>query len=66
MRTPDNQTGPKVYSLLLTLLMLTLFASPFPATWYGFQFAWYLPYVMWGSVILVAALLLGHNHSDDH
>jgi hypothetical protein len=65
MRTPDKHPGPAFYSILLLLLTLGVFASPFTRSWLGFHAAWYFPYLLWGGVIFAAALLRGRSPDDD-
>lgn len=51
--------------MLLLVVALGLFASPLTASWTGFHPPWYLPYLLWGGLIAVAALLLGTTPDDD-
>ncbi|MCB1868319.1 MAG: UTP--glucose-1-phosphate uridylyltransferase [Gammaproteobacteria bacterium] len=44
-------------TILLLLFMLFLFASPFTSWWATGQYAWFLPYIFWLMVILIAAWL---------
>jgi hypothetical protein len=52
-------------SLLLLVVALALFASPFTASWAGFHPPWYLPFALWAGLILLAALFLGNRRDDD-
>jgi len=42
-------------AVLLALLMLALFASPAASWWLDAQPPWYLPYLLWLAVIILAA-----------
>ncbi|HXK56273.1 MAG: UTP--glucose-1-phosphate uridylyltransferase [Gammaproteobacteria bacterium] len=44
-------------TILLLLFMLFLFASPFTTWWAIDQRVWFLPYILWLLVILIAAWL---------
>ncbi|MES9956185.1 MAG: UTP--glucose-1-phosphate uridylyltransferase [Sedimenticola sp.] len=44
-------------TLLLTLLALFLFASPFNVLWAADDSPWFLPYLLWLLVILIGAWL---------
>lgn len=43
--------------LLLFLLGLFFFASPFTHWWMDQQFGWYTPYLLWLVLIVLAALV---------
>lgn len=55
---PQTPPGKQHEStLLLILLTLFLFASPFTTWWASGQNPWFLPYMMWLLVVLIGAWL---------
>ena len=48
--------------LLLAALALLLFASPLTAWWSALGAPWYLPYLLWLLLILLAALRTHGRH----
>jgi len=52
--------------VILALLGLALFASPFTDWWARASFPWYFPFLLWGLliVLVVAAQILGHGFED--
>jgi len=52
--------------VILTLLGLALFASPFTDWWARASFPWYFPFVLWGLLIALVAVtqILGHGFED--
>ncbi len=60
-----NVNRHKDISILLGLLVLLLFASPL-TDWLGTRgLPWYLPYLMWLSVVLLAALAFRRKPEDE-
>ncbi|MES9843065.1 MAG: hypothetical protein ABW162_08595 [Candidatus Sedimenticola sp. PURPLELP] len=60
-----KQTGPehqREHTILLILLALFLFASPFTMLWASNHSPWFLPYLLWLFIILIGAWL-SHHHS---
>ncbi|MBU0501519.1 MAG: hypothetical protein KJ558_00375 [Gammaproteobacteria bacterium] len=53
MQRPDDQSLDM--SVLLTLLMIFIFASPFTRWWSGAGLPWFLPYLLWLLPILLGA-----------
>jgi fatty acid desaturase len=53
---PDNERQTE-RALLLTLLALFLFASPFTLWWAAAGSPWFLPYLLWLLIILAGAWL---------
>ena len=51
-------------TLLLILLALFLFASPFTNWWASDDNPWFLPYLLWLLVVLIGAWL--HSHYRHH
>lgn len=51
--------------LLLLVLALFLFASPFTAWWAGIAPAWYLPFLLWGLLIALVAVHQWVQPDDD-
>lgn len=54
MPTPTQKPG-RDRAVLLALLMLALFASPAVSWWLDANPPWYLPYLLWVTVIALAA-----------
>lgn len=52
-------------SLLLLMVALGLFASPFTTSWAGFHPPWYVPFALWAGLIGLAAFFLGTTPDDD-
>lgn len=52
--------------MVLALLGLGLFASPFTDWWARASFPWYFPFVLWGVLIalVVVTQILGHGFED--
>jgi hypothetical protein len=65
VKIPERKWRRFSPSLLLLAVALGLFASPFTASWAGFHPPWYLPYLLWGGLIALAAFLLGTMADDD-
>jgi hypothetical protein len=64
MQQPRERAGD---CLLLFLLGVFLFASPFSAWWMGWPAAWYWPFLLWVALIGVGATLasrLMRSHGD--
>ena len=62
-RTPEND--PPVDALVLLILLgILLFASPVILWWTDPESPWYLPYLLWLTLIALGGLLFGrYNHS---
>jgi hypothetical protein len=61
---PDNEQQ-KEQTLLLFLLALFLFASPFTLWWATADNLWFLPYLLWLLIIIAGAWLeLRHSRHD--
>ena len=54
MPAPTEKPG-RDRAILLALLMLALFASPAVSWWLSAGPPWYLPYLLWLAVIVLAA-----------
>lgn len=52
-----TEQGPGVHSVVLLLFALFLIASPFAAWLIGTLPAWWLPYCLWGGLIVLIGLL---------
>jgi fatty acid desaturase len=52
-------------TLLLALLMLFLFATPFTLWWASSAFPWLLPYLLWLLVIILGAIISYRFNSHD-
>lgn len=52
-------------SVLIALLGLLFFASPLVGWWAGDGSVWYLPYLLWALIIILAAFLHSRQNPDD-
>jgi NhaP-type Na+/H+ or K+/H+ antiporter len=50
--------------VLLFLLGVFLFVSPFSAWWAAKAGVWYLPYVLWLGLIVLIAWVVHRRHDD--
>ncbi len=66
MKIPEQNRPELTASILLLVLALGLFASPFTASWAGFRPPWYIPYLLWLLLIGIAAFLARSSSDDDH
>lgn len=57
MSAPHDPEAYREYSLLLALLFALIFLSPLADWWMGRMGAWYLPYLLWGGVLVLGALM---------
>lgn len=48
--------------LILFLFGVLLFASPLVHWWASDTFPWFGPYVLWGLVVMLIALVQRHDH----
>lgn len=64
MNSPSRRGLDK--TVLLLLLALLVFASPLARWWASGQPPWYLPYLLWGGLIGLIALLSRPRHPHDH
>ncbi len=48
-------SGPRDRTLAAAFLLLLFFATPFVHLWASAALPWYLPYLLWGAVIALAA-----------
>ncbi len=63
MRNDSTTREHSLSSLLITLLALVMIASPLLQWWGQEDSPWYLPYLLWGSMItLIVLLQRRHNH----
>lgn len=68
--TPSRNNHGRDLAVLLGLLLLALFAAPQLSWWLGGHPPWYLPYLLWAAVIVLAALIARrlarteHKHDD--
>lgn len=62
---PERNRPDLTASILLVVLALGLFASPFTASWAGFRPPWYIPYLLWLLLIGIAAFLARNSDDDD-
>ncbi len=53
---PDRQGRSRDSVVLLALLGLFLFASPFTDWWAGAGLPWYFPFLLWGLLIALVGL----------
>ena len=44
----------KNFAILLSIIFILLFLSPFSSWWSRLDWPWYLPYLLWFSIILAA------------
>ena len=65
MKIPERKRRDLTASMLLLVLALGLFASPFTESWSGFRPPWYVPYLLWLGLIGATALLAGSPGDDD-
>lgn len=56
MVDPDTQRGRPDLVVLLLLLALFLFVSPFTAWWADAGLPWYAPFALWGLLITLVAV----------
>ncbi|MCP3869410.1 MAG: UTP--glucose-1-phosphate uridylyltransferase [Gammaproteobacteria bacterium] len=59
---PDQQNE---FTLLLAMLALFLFSSPFTLWWASGDYPWFLPYLLWLLIILLGALLSNRHRRHD-
>ncbi len=52
-------------ALVLALLALFVFASPFTDWWAGLGMAWYVPYLMWLALTALTALISRRTRRHD-
>ena len=64
MRLPSDPGRSLDRVLLLFLLGVFLFASPFTFWWAAHAGVWYLPYVLWFGLILLIAWVVHRRHYD--
>lgn len=64
-RGPDPTPGKLDRVLLLFLLALFLFASPFTTWWAHAQPPWYVPFLLWGGLITLVAFERTSRRGDD-
>ena len=57
--------GPGSYCMVIFLLALLAFASPFTEWWGGINRPWYLPYLLWLLVIGFSWLLAKRMERHD-
>ena len=64
----ENRTSGRGRDIvvILALLGLALFASPFTDWWAQASFPWYFPFVLWGVLIALIGVtqILGHGFED--
>ncbi len=65
MKLPEPNWRRAPPSLLLLIVALAVFASPFTASWAGFHPPWYMPFALWAGLIVLAALFRGTGPDDD-
>ena len=62
---PEENGSQFDRGILLALLAVLLFASPLTRWWSAVGAPWYLPYLLWLGVILLAAWLQQRNTRHD-
>lgn len=62
----SNKKTGRDRAVLLGLLMLALFAAPEISWWLGMSPPWYLPYLLWLGVIVLAAWQSRSNARQEH
>lgn len=67
MSTPEStgRGGRLDRVLLLFLVALFLFASPFTTWWAYARLPWYLPFLLWGGLIALLAFERLTSQDDD-
>jgi len=55
MQKPDRHSPEK--SVLLALLAIFIFASPFTLWWGRSEAGWYIPYLLWLVIIVLGAIV---------
>lgn len=53
------------YAVIIGALLVLLFASPVMRMWTTDPTSWYLPYLLWGFVVLLALLILLRKDNDE-
>jgi len=64
-RAPDSATGKLDRVLLLLLLAVFLFLSPFTAWWAAAEPPWYVPFLLWAGLIALVAVEQTRRSADD-
>lgn len=62
---PDAASGRLDRVLLLLLLALFLFLSPFTAWWAAAEPPWYVPFLLWAGLITLVAVTQTRRPPDD-
>lgn len=66
MKLPVRKRRTPAANILLLGVALAVFASPFTVSWAGFRPPWLMPYLLWGCLIALTALLSGSDSDNDH
>lgn len=64
MRLEQDNSERSDRSILVFLVGVFLFASPFTLWWAGITDLWYLPYLMWVGLIALIAWVVQRSHDD--
>lgn len=65
MADPDTRNGRPDLVVLLLLVALFLFVSPFTAWWAGATLPWFVPFLLWALLIgLIAVYDRFEGHDD--
>ncbi len=68
MSSRQDSESYRELSLVLGLLFALLFLSPLADWWMSRLWVWYLPYLLWGGVLVLGALIhwrCGSSERDD-
>lgn len=65
METPGSNGGRLDSVVLLLVLALFLFASPFTVWWAGAGLPWYFPFALWALLIALVGLRQYLEADDD-
>ncbi len=66
MRSPLPPQQQGFSALLIILLALVMIASPLLQWWSGSGSPWYIPYLLWGGIIALIAVLNLNLHKRNH
>jgi hypothetical protein len=65
MRTPSDKGRQSDLVILLFLFSLFLLTPPFVNWWANAVVPWFVPYLIWGLIIILAAWLQVRSRNDD-